>query len=113
MTCALCGATNTVDAHVRDRADFGDNEDDRMWNIIPLCPTCHDVFDEKPGRVGICQGKDTFLRWDESGTLEVVPTRTDVRYVRDEYVQWKNERCILPIRQALGMIPGYKAGSMC
>lgn len=44
--CILCGTSVTEGAHVEARRDVLTPED-RVQNIIRLCPTCHTVFDAR------------------------------------------------------------------
>lgn len=45
IRCILCGSTLLEGAHVEPRRVFDDWIDDRLQNIIWLCPICHILFD--------------------------------------------------------------------
>ncbi len=44
--CVLCGSMLIEHAHVEPRCNFVGPVDDRIQNIILLCPTCHTLFDD-------------------------------------------------------------------
>lgn len=72
---------------MKPRADFDEHEDDRLGNIIPLCPNCHTAFDQNI--IGICKKGWYFLRLERTGLIQVpAKVRLDVN---DEYVQHRNE----------------------
>ena len=48
MVCAVCCSLGfTESAHVRPKRSFGDDDNHRLFNIVPVCPTCHYYFDEQ------------------------------------------------------------------
>lgn len=48
MVCAVCCSLGfTESAHVRARRSFDDGHNHRLFNIVPICPTCHYYFDEQ------------------------------------------------------------------
>ena len=110
MGCAICGASYAEAAHVKPRAEFNDAEDDRLWNIIPLCPSHHEAFDR--GKIGIFPDKRHFLIEDDGGSLQIVCAKEKLENVRDEYVEFRNLTCSSPkLLFRLGLIPGAKHGS--
>ncbi len=116
MPCAICGRADTEDAHVRANGSFEDGEDDRTWNIVTLCPSCHTAFDN--GTVGITRDKNSFVIQDEEGSIKVIHSKVSLAHIRDDYLEWKIQRCSLKVRVKLGIVTGYEgyaftaAGSM-
>ena len=43
--CTLCKTKIIEHAHVQAKRNFFDNGNHLLQNIIPLCPTCHSLFD--------------------------------------------------------------------
>lgn len=46
MQCSVCSSKGfTEAAHIQGRADFNSSQNDKIFNILPICPTCHYYFD--------------------------------------------------------------------
>ncbi len=44
--CSVCSSeTFTHRAHIKQRASFKENENDLLFNILPICARCHLIFD--------------------------------------------------------------------
>lgn len=110
MQCVVCGEKITDDAHVRDRTAFPDDLDDRIFNIIPMCPNHHRLFDK--GKIGICQNKEKLLIKREGGIYVKEPAYP-MKNVRDKWVREKNEQCDFEVRLRLGVIPGHSHADLC
>lgn len=110
MTCAVCGESVYESAHVRPKRSFDSGENDRANNIIRLCPTHHTKFDN--GKIGICESKDAFII-KEDGDLRLEDVESPINHVKDEYIQYRNERCVRQVKFRLGIIPGSEHGSWC
>lgn len=108
--CAICGTRNVEGAHVKARAQFTGNFDDRRHNILPLCPTHHDEFDL--GRIAIDVANSRFIIFDELENPMPVITGFDLRTISAEYVTWKNQRAHYKLRFRLGIIPGCEYGQL-
>ena len=111
--CAICGIKKIHLCHVKPNADFrkeGDSND-RVGNIIPLCPTHHTFFDDLH-TIGILPDKSGFLI-DEGDVAQRVPSRVNLRHVKDEYILERNLTCTRHLRFRLGLIPGSRHGKMC
>lgn len=108
MPCAVCGKSPTEGAHVRDKNTFGYGVDNRRWNIIDLCPICHqDKFDK--GLIGISTDKRYFIIYQkETGDIEKIPSKYDIRHIKNEYIIWKNDRCVREIKLKMGLVLGYE-----
>src|SRR2546428_11281115 len=104
MSCAICGGQYTEGAHVRAKESFEDGVDDQTWNIVTLCPSCHTEFDN--GRVGISRDKTTFVILNDDGTLRTAPSQVSLAHLRNDYLDWKIQRCVLKVRLRLGSVPG-------
>ena|SRR5438128_655853 len=102
MPCAICGHSRTEEAHVKPRESFEDNEDDQMLNIILLCPTHHEEFDD--GHIGIVSDKSGFLV-QEGDSVSYTSSRANIHNVKDEYVEARNQLCSIELRLRLGLIP--------
>lgn len=51
--CTVCGNDIVSDrAHVKSKHEFNESDQDRLLNIISLCPNHHRMFDR--GDIGIC-----------------------------------------------------------
>jgi len=91
---------------VRARGSFEEGADDRSWNIITLCPNCHSEFDD--ARIGISRDKRAFVVLKADGTIEARLSQVSIAEIKDEYVEWKVQRCVLRVRLALGAVPGFE-----
>jgi hypothetical protein len=46
MRCSVCSTSGiTEGAHIKKRVTFDQQENHRIFNILPICPTCHYFFD--------------------------------------------------------------------
>ena len=46
MRCSVCSSHGfTESAHIEAKSRFDTSENDRIFNILPICPTCHYYFD--------------------------------------------------------------------
>ena len=99
IPCSVCGTLGVTDAHVKDKALCGDLHDDTYTNIIQMCYSCHyEYFDNN--RMGIIKIKDKptlFVFLDKENEIQVRESKNLIN-VRDEYIDWKNKRCIPKLR---------------
>lgn len=111
MNCVVCGNSGPIDrAHVKDNSEFKESEDDRTHNIIILCPTHHRKFDNY--EIGICPSKRKLIAQSSSGFEQVVP-QNSIKHLKQEYVNYHNNRCGFRLRSALGLVPGQEYASLC
>lgn len=111
MRCVVCGDSEELDrAHVKDRSEFSDNEDDRRQNIIQLCPTHHRMFDNQ--KMGICPSKEEFVV-EQNGSVDSVKPYRSIKDIKQEYIEYHNSKCGPQLRAALGLIPGQEYASIC
>src|SRR2546425_11057428 len=101
MPCAICGHPRTEEAHVKPRETFENNEDDRMLNIILLCPTHHGEFDDR--NIGIVPDKSGFLV-QKGDSISYAASTVNIHNLKDEYIEARNQACTIKLRLRLGLI---------
>jgi predicted restriction endonuclease len=110
MDCAVCGHPVTDDAHVKDKAEFEGDQNDRINNIINLCPTHHRMFDD--GKIGICPNKEHLLVKEDT-KIEKIKPMSPIHMITNQYIKYNNNKCDLDIRAKLGVVPGMSWDSVC
>lgn len=105
MKCSIesCPHNRTQGAHIKKRTDFVSTQDDRTDNIIQLCASHHDLFDQ--GLIGIDQKNNRFITIEKGKPL-ILQSRINLKIFRKEYVDDKNSHCEYRIRLWLGIVPG-------
>lgn len=104
--CAICGSENFQKAHVKDFAEFGPQENDKQNNLIPLCPNHHSLFDS--GKIGICPQKNAFIM--KSSEIKKIKPRCNLSHLREDYIEYKNDKCDPEIRMKMGLIDSASWG---
>lgn len=109
--CMVCGfRVVSDDAHVKPRREFDYSEENRLLNIIPLCPTHHRMFDL--GLIGICPESHKLVLLLE-GDLEVRDPRGSFQNIREEYIEASNSKVQPKVRAAIGSLSDQTHASLC
>lgn len=105
MSCSIASCPNrkTQGAHVKPKVTFSERENDRADNIIPLCPSHHDLFDD--GLIGIDFEKNRLIG-KMGSEPRIYQSSFNLSRIRKEYIDEKNNYCDYFIRLWLGKISG-------
>jgi hypothetical protein len=95
-SCVACGTNGTTKAHVKDKSIcLKEGITDHMnLNIVDLCYNCHYIlFDDR--RMGIIKRSEKyyFVFIDDDNLIREIESKYTLN-VLQEYIEWKNKRCL-------------------